>query len=52
MAAKIQDGRRRPQNVNFDYIFLFHMQSSNLFQTLFVSVEYLEFLNIILLFLF
>ena len=48
MAAKIQDGRRRPQDMNFGIHFSISHIELKFFHTLFVSVEYLEFLNNIL----
>ena len=52
MAAEIQDGRRQPQDMNFDIVHLSISHTELKFFSDFVSVEYLELLNIILLFLF
>ena len=52
MAAKIQDGRQRPQDMNFDINLSISHTELKFFKTSFVLEEYLEFLNIILLFLF
>ena len=50
MAIKIQDGRRRPQDINFHiHLYISHTEL-NFLQTSF-SVEYIKFLNITLLFL-